>query len=636
MCSAGRNDFRAGECEVQAGLAGAEAYIWEGGSSMKRVRAALVVICLVALSRLVIASDQGSSEQWSGLPAAAQPGISAALGRDISAYHVRSVNGVLSAENAKQEFTAHFSRDSVEVVRGTKRWTLALQGYGYGEVSVATSAAAPQANANRVEYRYGGLTEWYVNGPVGLEQGFTINQAPAGGKTDGQPLVISLTVSGDLTPAVDKGRTSLTLHDGEERAELRDTGLTVRDASGKELPAWFEIQRRNLAIKVNDGGARYPIVIDPWVQQAKLTSSDGQANDHFGSAIAISGDTVVVGVEEKAVYVFVKPAGGWSDMTQTATLTPSQQVNYFGFAVAIDGDTIAVGVPGANSRYGGAYVYVRPAGGWKDMTETAQLTTTTQYYYSIGTSVAISGHTILASSYLSPALVYVRPARDWKSTSTPNATLSTPYGTASLAIGGGTVVIGALTNTYQEGSAFIFLRPRGGWKGQVIPVAQLVASDPTYLFGMAVTINRSGDTVVAGSYGPCEFCNGGKLYVFVKPTRGWVSMTQTAKLSIRNSFGIGSTVAISENGDTIVTGSPYATVDANQDQGTAYVFYKPNGGWKTTRKFNAELTASDGAKHDEFGTSVAISGNSIVSGSPYAAIGSNSQQGAAYVLSRSK
>ena len=57
-------------------------------------------------------------------------------------------------------------------------------------------------------------------------------------------------------------------------------------------------------------------------QTAKLTASDGAASDCFGSSVAISGDTVVVGAilmtlaqtsNQGSAYVFVKPAGGWAD-----------------------------------------------------------------------------------------------------------------------------------------------------------------------------------------------------------------------------------------------------------------------------------------------------------------------------------
>jgi len=46
---------------------------------------------------------------------------------------------------------------------------------------------------------------------------------------------------------------------------------------------------------VEDGGARYPVVVDPWIQQAELTPSDGGDYDHFGWSVAISGSTIVVG-----------------------------------------------------------------------------------------------------------------------------------------------------------------------------------------------------------------------------------------------------------------------------------------------------------------------------------------------------
>ncbi len=64
---------------------------------------------------------------------------------------------------------------------------------------------------------------------------------------------------------------------------------------------------------VQVAGARYPVVIDPFVQQAKLTASDGAGDDLFGNSVGISGDTVVVGApladvdgktNQGAAYVF--------------------------------------------------------------------------------------------------------------------------------------------------------------------------------------------------------------------------------------------------------------------------------------------------------------------------------------------
>ena len=365
-----------------------------------------------------------------------------------------------------------------------------------------------------------------------------------------------------------------------------------------------------------------------WTQLAKLTSSDGQAGDRFGYSLAISGDTVVVGIDNYSgnnVYVFVKPASGWGDMTQVAELTPSDGADNFGSSVAIEGDTVAVGSAG-NYPVGQVYVYVRPSTGWRNMTETARLTTTIEYGYTIGYAVAVSDDTVLTDSYMgSPVLVYQRPKHGWKTTSTPNATLNSASVT-SFAIGGPTIVVG-------EGSdALVYLMPQGGWTGNVNPTAKLSPSGYFNYFGYSVAIDHNGGAVVAAVQ-TCGLCYQGALYVFARPIQGWVNMTQTAKLKIPDNFGL-ATVAISEDGKTIVTGSPDATVGTNQFQGAVYVFARPTSGWKTTKKFRAKLTASDGAENDELGATVDVSGNTVAAGAPDAAIGSNSYQGAVYVFGK--
>jgi hypothetical protein len=88
-------------------------------------------------------------------------------------------------------------------------------------------------------------------------------------------------------------------------------------------------------------------------QLAKLTTSDGAAFDYSGYSVA-SGDTVVVGaplatigsnIVQGAAYVFVKPASGWADMTQAAKLTASDGGvrDTFGLSVSISGNTVVAG-----------------------------------------------------------------------------------------------------------------------------------------------------------------------------------------------------------------------------------------------------------------------------------------------------
>jgi hypothetical protein len=292
---------------------------------------------------------------------------------------------------------------------------MALRSYGYGSALLPVSEAAPQGSANRVEFRRGALTEWYANGPLGLEQGFTLTRPP--GEANGEPLTVALALTGDLTASLDPDGTVLTLTRGDGQAALRYSGLTAYDAAGRELQAWLELRGERLLVRVKDTGARYPLVIDPFVQQAKLTASDGAAYDFFGESVAISGDTVVVGAHlakigsnlyQGAAYVFVKPGTGWATTsTFDAKLTASDGAlgDYLGYSVAISSDTVVVGAPyadvGSNSGQGAAYVFVEPGTGWATTSSyDAKLTASDGAANdNFGYSVGVSGETVAVGAF---------------------------------------------------------------------------------------------------------------------------------------------------------------------------------------------------------------------------------------------
>jgi hypothetical protein len=594
------------------------------------------------------------------LPLSAQASISAVLGRDDGRYHVSGQGARLHADNPRQGLAAEFTPRGVELRTETARCAMALRGYGYGQALRAVSGAAPEAIANRVEYRRGALTEWYVNGPLGLEQGFTL-QAPPGPRPSGELLTLALDVSGDVQPALDANGEGLTLQQADGRAALRYAGLSAHDSTGRGLPAWLEMQgEAPLRLRVDDAGSHYPLIIDPLVQirteKAKLRASDGAAKDAFGWSVAISGDTVVVGAhhddvggnyDQGSAYVFVEPAGGWSDRrAETAKLTASDGawMDRFGWSVAISGDTVVVGAP-EDSVGGSAYVFVEPAGGWAgDLTENTKLTASDGDYF--GASVMISGDTVvvgapavtIGGSYgVGAAYVFLKPAGGWAGDLTENAKLTASDGAGAeyfgqVAIGGDTIVVGApfahVGGNGSRGSAYVFLEPAGGWAGDLTEDAKLTASDGANgdYFGASVKI--SGDTVVVGARGHDVGANQeqGSAYVFIEPSDGWAGdLTENAKLTaLDGSAGdyFGASVAIS--GDTLVVGAP------NVNQGSAYVFLEPSGGWAGDLTENAKLTASDGANSDHFGKSVAIDGETIVLG----AHGGAKQRGSAYVFVR--
>jgi hypothetical protein len=99
-----------------------------------------------------------------------------------------------------------------------------------------------------------------------------------------------------------------------------------------------------------------------WSQQAELTAADGASGDSFGTSVAISGTTAMVGAPNKdsstgAAYVFVRSGTAWP---QQAKLTAADATagDQFGYWVGISGTTAVVGAPNRNSGTGAAYVFV--------------------------------------------------------------------------------------------------------------------------------------------------------------------------------------------------------------------------------------------------------------------------------------
>ncbi|HXW59746.1 MAG TPA: hypothetical protein VEJ23_09750, partial [Solirubrobacteraceae bacterium] len=101
-----------------------------------------------------------------------------------------------------------------------------MRSVGYGSSLSALTAVAPRVKANRVSYERAGLSEWYVNGPLGLEQGFTIPKAPSTHPSGA--LTLSMALSGNAHAALASGAQSVTFsHLGGP--VLRYSGLSATD-----------------------------------------------------------------------------------------------------------------------------------------------------------------------------------------------------------------------------------------------------------------------------------------------------------------------------------------------------------------------------------------------------------------------
>ena len=330
------------------------------------------------------------------------------------------------------------------------------------------------------------------------------------------------------------------------------------------------------------------------LHQARLTVATG-GEQYLGNAVAISGDTALVGApgyasdaHTGAAYVFVRSGGVWK--LQKKLVAPDGAASDdFGGSVAISGTTALVGASSHDvagvGQAGAAYVFVRSGGVWKLQKELTDSAPSAIGLF--GDSVALSGDT---------ALVGV-PGFDW------------------------------LAGT-DAGAACIYVRSNGKWSLQ----QRLFADDfaPSDDFGGSVAI--SGDTAVVGA--PWHDTGGksdaGAAYVFARSHGVWTRQMpdlHAGDAAIQDEFGF--SVALS--GNTAVVGAPRRDTGGKANAGAAYVFVRSSGAWGQ----QAQLTAADGNAQDEAGYSVAVTGGRALLGSPGNSGGSIFHNGATYDFARS-
>jgi hypothetical protein len=567
--------------------------------------------------------SQAEQPTVGSLPLPVQYAFSSDLGRDDESYHLKATaSGAYAATNSGIGLSATFSLYGMEIRAGAETWSLGLDGWGReGALGDVPAARDSVVNANRLEVERGPITEWYANGPLGLQQGWILARAPAGDR-DG-PLTLGLTQGGSLRGRVDgEGATGMALVDTGGVARLRYGGLLAHDAAGQALPAWFEACGERLLVRVDDAGASYPVMIDPWVQATKLTTSHGADGDRMGWAVAVSedGGTVVVGVpyhhagggsDRGAVFVYTRPGEWVTTPLYTAKLTAADSADddKLGWAVAVSGDggTVVAGAPAHDGR-GTACVFVRPPGGWVDATQTAELTAEDGVDSDgLGGSVAVSedGHTVVAGA----------PGAD--------------------------VVVGGS----DRGAVYVFTRPAGGW-ADATDTAKLTASDGEdgdslgNGLGNSVAVSADGSTVIAGSpFNDVEPTGAarGAVYVYGRTAADWADATETAKLTAGNGEDgdmLGWSVAVSGDGRSVIAGAPGRDAGGS-DRGSAYVYTLPPGGWPATGEFGTRLIAGDGENGDNLGLSLGVSsdGRTVIAGA-YLNDASGSNRGAAYVYLR--
>jgi len=340
-------------------------------------------------------------------------------------------------------------------------------------------------------------------------------------------------------------------------------------------------------------------------EAAKLTASDGQPDDQFGYAVAIDGDTIVVGAPYAnqgagKIYVYVMPPSGWQDMTETAQLTASKGVanDALGFSVSISGDTIVGGAPGVNTATGASYVFVKPDGQWQNATQTSKLWALGgEMYDSFGSAVSISGDVIAVGAprfrrNRGAAFVFVKKVNGWTNT-TQTAGLSA-HGEgqvgASVSTNGKIVVAGAPNAAYGDsrpGVAYVYVEPPGGWTGRTsVPNATLSSLYGRMDDQFGTSVSLMGTVILVGApnancvgrhcYGP-PYEGKGAVYGFFRSPNGWHDETETAELTAH--YGLTN----SRFGESVAAAGPLVVIGSPQtDNAYAFEYFPNRGFWMFT------------------------------------------------------
>jgi hypothetical protein len=324
-----------------------------------------------------------------------------------------------------------------------------------------------------------------------------------------------------------------------------------------------------------------------WGQEQKLSASDGVLNDRFGFSVAISGDIAVIGApynddngtNSGSAYIFRYNGTSWVEEDKLLASDAAGD-DRFGWAVAISGDTTVIGAYGDDDNggsSGSAYIFRYNGSSWIE--EYKLVASDGATWDSFGWSVAISGGTAVIGAYgdgdkggqSGSAYVFRYNGSSWiqeqKLLASDGATLDS-FGW-SVAIWGGTAVIGAFSNDDKgngSGSAYIFHYNGSNW----IEEQKLLASDGAGgdHFGYSVAI--SGGNAVIGAYHDND--NGsdsGSAYIFYYDGSSWSEETKLLASDGAADDLFGFSVAIS--GDTAVIGA-YQDDDNGSDSGSAYIF----------------------------------------------------------------
>ena len=476
---------------------------------------------------------------------------------------------------------------------------------------VADDTIAKVLDTNK-HYKWTG-TGWYFLDPVNTNPNITTGgDAAYTLAIDGTPTAVTLEANDPegfpitWNYAVTAGSLGSTATVSQSNNVFTITPSIVGANAGEFTLTFTASDGVNLATSASEFSLIFAADWSLATEQAKILSSDIEANDRFGDTVSISGDgnTAIVGARLEdtggtnpgAVYIFTRSSSTWTEQAKILASDAASNDN-FGSAGAIsaDGNTVIVGanLDDGPSSGGAAYIFTRSGSTW---TEQAKIRSSDiEASDGFGTSVSISAD-------------------------------------------GNTVIVGANkedTGATDAGAAYIFTRSGSTWTEQAkIQASDLAASDE---FGYRVAISGDGNTVIVAAYLEDTEASGhpglneGAAYIFTRSGSTWTEEAKLKSSDKSNSDNFGQEVSLSSDGNTAIVGAKFEDAGGS-NAGAAYIFTRSGSTWTE----EARLLASDSSSNDNFGYSVSITGdgNTVIVGAWGEDTG-GTDAGAAYIFTRS-
>jgi len=472
---------------------------------------------------------------------------------------------------------------------------------------------------------------WMKTYPLQVSRGADILQAAYGkaSNTDaGDNFGYSVSLSGD-TLAVGASGAIISNGGGEDSAA---TGINGDQSNNDAL----------------DSGAVYMFrrIGSTWQQEAYIKASNTGAGDFFGHALSLSGDTLAISaiyedsnaididgdqndntaIESGAVYVFQRSGSSWQQQAYIKASNTGAGDN-FGKSLSLSGDTLAVGAifedsgaSGINvdegdtrSNTGAVYVFKRAGSIWQQEAYVKASNVDADAADDMfGVSVSLSGDTLAVGAI----------GEDSSATGINGVQSDDSAG------GSGAVYVFQRTGTTWQQQAYLkaFNTENGDEFGASISLSGDTLAVAALREDNAAIGVQTGASVPTSDTGTAD--DSGAVYVFQRTGATWQQQAYIKAFNTEASDEFGASTALS--GDTLAVGAigednaargvqvgsavPITETGTAFESGAVYVFRRASGTWQQ----DAYLKTSriDSAEAGRFGTSISLSGDTLVTGSP--------------------